>query len=41
MSTDIASSINISFHTKFVGNNASVSQSPTLGRRDKVKHYIR
>jgi len=24
-----------------VGNSPSVSQSPTLDRKDKVKHYIR
>jgi len=28
-------------HYKNVGNSPSVSQNPTLDRKDKVEHYIR
>jgi len=29
------------YYQIIVGNSLSVSQSPTLDRKDKVKHYIR
>jgi len=37
----IPNRICLTSHVLTVGNSPSVSQSPTLDKKDKVKHYIR